>query len=249
MGLAGNAPFVLVHGAWHGGWCWRKVAPLLRERGHAVHALTLTGLGERAHLATPEIGLDTHVRDVVRTIEYEDLARVILVGHSSGGAVVTGVAGNVPERLAHVVYLDAFVPENGQSLLDLIGPERSRAMEQRATAEGAGWLVPSMAPVPWDEFLRDAWRITSEADRQWMLPRLAPMPFKAFKDPARRETAAEALPRTYIRCRQWPNPVFDRHAETAQRTAGWRYRELDASHEPFVTHPQELARLLREAAA
>ncbi len=109
-----KATFVLVHPAWFGGWCWGKVTPLLRDRGHDVYTPTLTGLGERAHLANPEISLATHIEDVVNVLEFEDLQRVILVGNSSGGMVITGVADRVPERLAQVVYLDAFVPEDGQ---------------------------------------------------------------------------------------------------------------------------------------
>ena len=155
----GHAAYVLVHAAWHGGWCWKKVAPLLRARGHEVHTPTLTGLGDRAHLINQEIGLETHIQDVVNVLEYEDLNRVILVGHSSSGAVVTGVAERAQERLAHVVYLDAFVPDDGQSLMDLIPPDRRQGMEQRVQAEGKGWLLPSLAPVPWDQFLREAWRI------------------------------------------------------------------------------------------
>ena len=114
-----KAIFVLVHPAWLGGWCWRKVTPLLRDRGHDVYTPTLTGLGERAHLANPEISLATHIEDVVNVLEFEDLHRVILVGNRSGGKVITGVADRVPTRLAQVVYLDAFVPEGGQSLVDL----------------------------------------------------------------------------------------------------------------------------------
>jgi len=245
----GHAVYVLVHAAWHGGWCWKKVAPLLRERGHEIHTPTLTGLGERAHLINPEIGLQTHIQDVVNVLEYEDMNRVILVGHSSSGAVVTGVAERVPERLAHIVYLDAFVPDDGQSLMDLILPDRWQGMEQRVQAEGQGWLLPSLAPVPWDQFLREAWKITEDADQRWMLARLGPTPFRIFKDPVRRSNlTASKLPRTFIRCLQWPNLVFDRYADIARRTAGWRCRELAASHEPFVTHPQELANLLEAAA-
>jgi pimeloyl-ACP methyl ester carboxylesterase len=114
--------FVLVHPAWLGGWCWRKTAPLLRARGHDVHAPTLTGLGERAHLVRRDIGLATHVEDVVNVLEFEDLRGVILVGNSSGGMVITGVAERAPERIAQLVYLDAFVPEHGQSLVDLLPP-------------------------------------------------------------------------------------------------------------------------------
>lgn len=245
-----RATYVLVHPAWHGGWCWKKVTPLLRARGHDVYAPTLTGLGERSHLGHPELGLETHIQDIVNVLKYEDLSRVILVGHSSSGSVITGVADQVPQKIAHLVYLDAFVPTDGQTMMDVIPPDRRQGMEQRVRAEGRGWLLPSLAPAPWDQFLREAWRITDEADRQWMLARLGPTPFKVFKDPVRRSNpAAEQLQRTFIRCLQWPNPMFDRYAETARQTAGWRYRELATSHEPFVTHPQELATLLLEAAA
>ena len=121
--------FVLVHPAWFGGWCWRKVSPVLRARGHEVFAPTLTGLGERAHLASQKVGLEMHVEDVANVLEYEDLRQVILVGNSSGGMVITGVADRMPERIAHLVYLDAFVPEDGQSMLDIVPAERRPLME------------------------------------------------------------------------------------------------------------------------
>src|SRR5207248_5461012 len=120
--------FVLVHGAWHGGWCWRKLTPLLREKGHDVFTPTLTGLGERVHLAGPEVGLGVHVQDVASVIEYENLHDVVLVGHSYGGMVIAGVAGRLPERLAHLVYLDAYAPEDGQAMTDLVPPERLESM-------------------------------------------------------------------------------------------------------------------------
>src|SRR5262245_30690572 len=125
---------VLVHGGWEAGWCWRKVVPLLRDAGHEVFAPTLTGLGERKHLASPEVGLDTHVQDIVGVLESEELDEVILVGHSYGGMVIAGVAERVPERLAQLVYLDAFVPEDGQSTLDLLPPEYQRDMTARVQA-------------------------------------------------------------------------------------------------------------------
>lgn len=241
--------YVLVHAAWHGGWCWKKLTALLRARGHEVHAPTLTGLGERAHLARRDVGLETHVEDVVNVLECENLSNVILVGHSSSGAVITGVADRVPRRLAHVVYLDAFVPENGQTLMDLIPAERREGMEQRVKIEGQGWLLPSLAPVPWDEFLLKAWKITDESDRRWMLPRLAPTPFKVFKDPVHCPDVESApLARTFIRCLQWPNATFDAHLAHARTSTGWRHHELATSHEPFITHPEQLADVLLQVA-
>jgi pimeloyl-ACP methyl ester carboxylesterase len=239
------ATYVLVHGAWHGAWCWRKVTPLLRAHGHDVFTPTLTGLGERSHLAHPLLGLETHIRDVVNTLTYEDLSEVILLGHSNGGTLITAVAERVPARLAHLVYLDAFVPEDGQATLDLVAFPRE-TWEVRVRDEGYGWLIPSLRPGPWDAFVRDIWQVTDEAERRWLVERLGPTPFKVFTDPVRRsDPAAAGLPRTYIRCLHSPNPAFERFA-AARSTPGWRYRELATAHEPFVTMPRELADLLLE---
>ena len=169
--------YVLVPPAWHGGWCWKKVKPLLQERGHDVYTPTLTGLGERSHLAHQEIGLDIHIHDIVNVLKYEDLSGVILVGHSSSGMVITGVADRVPELLSHLVYVDAFVPEDGQSMWDIIPPDRRPAMEALVKTEGNGWLLPRFAALPWEKFVPEVWRVTDEADLRWMLARLGPTPF------------------------------------------------------------------------
>lgn len=242
-----STTFVLVHPAWHGAWCWKKVAPLLRARGHDVCTPTLTGLGERSHLARADIGLDVHVDDVVSVLKYEDLHDIVLVGHSSSGAVITGVADRAPGHIAHVVYLDAFVPEDGQAVFDLIAPERRQMMESLVQTEGKGWLLPRFAPPPWDTIVREMWGVTDQDDVRWMLDRLGPTPVGHFKDGVHRTNAtAEQLRRTYIRCRQFPNTRFDQHAAMAQRTARWSYRELAASHHPMVTMPDTLAELLLE---
>jgi pimeloyl-ACP methyl ester carboxylesterase len=223
--------FVLVHPAWHGGWFWKKVVPLLRQSGHLVFTPTLTGLGERSHLARAEVGLDVHATDVVNALKYEDLRDVVLVGHSSSGAVITGAADRAPTQIALVVYLDAFVPEDGQAVLDLITPERRQMMEALVKTEGNGWLLPRFAPPPWETIVRDMWGVTDDDDVRWMLERLAPTPFGHLKDPVHRTNPmAEKLSRAYIRCRQFPNPRFDQHAEMAQRGGLWRYRELAAPH-------------------
>lgn len=244
--LAGKAPVVLVHGGWHGGWCWRKVVPLLRAAGHQVWTPTLTELGERRHLLGPEVGLATHVADVANLLDHEDLRGVVLVGHSSGGPVVAGVAERAAERLAHLAYLDAFVPEDGQALVDLLTAERRHGFEERVRTEGEGWKLPSPAPGPWDVSLRQVWGVGDEADIRWMVPRLAPHPFKTMTDPHRAgHPAAAALPRSYLRCTGFPSPAFDRTAETARRPgSGWRLRELATGHDAMVTAPRELADLL-----
>ena len=170
------ATFVLVHPAWFGGWCWKKVTPILRGRGHEVFTPTLTGLGERAHLANREVGLGTHIEDVANVLKFEDIRDAILVGNSSGGMVIAGVADRIPERIAHVVYLDAFVPEDGQSLFDIVPSERSQPMRELVQKEGDGWLVPRFASPEWEKFVPEAWHITDQSDLRWVLPRLTATP-------------------------------------------------------------------------
>jgi pimeloyl-ACP methyl ester carboxylesterase len=239
--------FVLVHPAWHGGWCWKKIVPLLLESGHQVFTPTLSGLGERTHLAHPAIGLETHVEDIVGVLKYEELRDVVLVGHSSGGMVITGAADRAPQQIAHVVYVDAFVPEHGQALLDLVPPERRHGLETAMKTEGDGWLLPRFAPLPWESIVRDMWGVSDDDDVRWMLRLLGPTPFGHFKDPVvRTNPAAELLPRTYIRCRLFQSARFDVHAEMASRTALWRYRELATSHHPAITTPRALTDLLLE---
>jgi pimeloyl-ACP methyl ester carboxylesterase len=224
--------FVLVHGAWNGGWCWKRVAPLLRVAGHEVYTPTLTGLGERVHLATPEVGLDTHTRDIVNLLEFEDLERVVLVGHSFGGVTITAVADQVPDRIRHLVYLDAVVPLDGESQFDSMDLQARAALEEQARAAGDGWRVPS--PIVDD--------LPSEADNQWITSRLTPQPLKTYQDRFQLANAAAlALPKTYVYCtRSWMAP----HAERARR-AGWDYRELDTEHLCYATAPRKVADLLR----
>jgi pimeloyl-ACP methyl ester carboxylesterase len=213
----------------------------LRARDYDVFTPTLTGLGERSHLARPEAGLELHINDVVNHLTYEGLSDVVLVGHSSSGAVITGVAGLAPERLSHVVYLDAFVPGDGQSVLDLLAPERRQVLEDMARTEGRGWLVPRFAPPQWKTIVRELWGVTDEHDVRWMLDRLCPTPLGHFRDPVQRTSPASArLPHTYIRCLEFPSATFDRHAAMARRTTHWHYRELNTSHHPAVTAPEAL---------
>ncbi|SFK41326.1 alpha/beta fold hydrolase [Geodermatophilus ruber] len=241
------ATFVLVHAAWFGGWCWRRLAPRLRAAGHDVLTPTLTGLGERAHLLDHGIDLLTHVEDVVNVLVYEDLDRVVLVGSSSAGMVITGVADRVPERVAELAYVDAFVPEDGQSLFDLIGPEHRAAMEELVATEGDGWLLPRFAPPPWEEILPRLWEITDPAELAWLVPRLRATPVGHFTRALRLgDPAARAPTRSYVRCVRFPHAGLDRFAERARESADWRHRTLDCSHIPHVTCPRELAAVLLE---
>jgi pimeloyl-ACP methyl ester carboxylesterase len=186
--------FDLIHGAFHGGWCWKKVTPLLRAKGHEVFAPTLTGLGERAHLLSTEIDLSLHIHDVVNVLEYEDLQGVVLVGHSYAGMVISGVASQVPARLAQLVYLDAAVPRDGESRLDLVDDDLRTSVEARVRTHGDGWKIPVT------ESNLDNWRITDPGDRAWVWPRLAPHPFETYREIVRlSEAAIEGIPRTFIR--------------------------------------------------
>jgi pimeloyl-ACP methyl ester carboxylesterase len=243
------ATFVLVHPAWFGGWCWKKVSSLLRSDGHDVYTPTMTGLGERAHLAAPAVGLGVHIDDVVEAMTVEDLTDAIVVGNSSGGTVITGVADRVPERIDKLVYLDAFVPEDGQSTRDLIAPERRVVMERLVESEGDGWLLPRFAEAPWDEFVPKAWEVTGD-DLTWVLQRLRPTPFRHFTEPIRLKggPGGEGPPRVYVRCTRNPHPGFDRFAEAAQSKPSWSRRDMPAAHLPYITEPEELTALLVEIA-
>jgi pimeloyl-ACP methyl ester carboxylesterase len=234
------ATFVLVHGAWHGGWCWRKVVARLRAGGQAVYAPTLTGLGERAHLAGPTVGLDTHVQDVLGLLACEDLRAVVLVGHSYGGLIVEGVAEQAPERLAHLVYLDALVADDGQSALDLLAPPARDAIEPLVRG-GESFPLPDV------EATLDRYGVVDPAERGWMAERLVPQPGKTLTDRLRLTGRGRGLPRTFILCTRRSTPSRD--AERARSEPGWRLREIDSGHDAMITAPGKLSELLMEAAA
>src|SRR5579859_8039698 len=188
---ASMATFVLVHGAWHGGWCWQKVVPFLAAAGHGVYAPTLTGLAERAAELSADVGLDTHIEDVVGLLQKQDLHDVILVGHSYGGMVITGVVDAVPERIAHLVYLDTFVPRDGESLAD-VAPIPIYVLRKQAQAHGDGWRVNPLG----------TYGVTTEPDRSWVLSKLTPQPLKTLEQPLHLKHPAivSSFPRTHIHC-------------------------------------------------
>ncbi len=233
------ATYVLVHGACHGGWCWRRVAPLLRAAGHEVFTPTLTGLGERAHLAHRGIDLEAHIEDVAAVLAYEELREVVLVGHSYAGMVITGVAERAADRLAQLVYLDAGVPRDGEAGLDLFAPEEVAAMRAQVAATGEGWrLPPPGGERPWD--------VTAPDDVRWVRSKVTPHPFATFTQPLRLANyAAAAVPRTFIHCTAAPPAPWRRLSLRRVRAEpGWRYRALPTGHEAMVTMPRELADLL-----
>jgi pimeloyl-ACP methyl ester carboxylesterase len=227
--------FVLVHGAWHGGWCWAKVARLLRDAGHEVHTPTLTGLGERAHLARPEVDLELHIQDVVAMLEAEELRGVTLVGHSYGGMVITGVAARASAgRIAHLVYLDAFVPEAGKSVFDYLGP-RAEAMREAARAQGEGWKLP---PLPLERL-----GVTSQRDTEWLTKHLVPQPLRTFEQPLP-AAGGERLKRTYIYCSKPASGAFDTIAERLRDGRKWTFHDVKTGHDAMVTAPGEIAKIL-----
>lgn len=219
------ATYVLVHGGWDGGWAWRSVAKELQAAGHEVFTPTLTGSGERAHLASPEIGLETHILDIVNVLRYEDLHDVILVGISGGGMAITGAAERVPERIGHLVYLDAFVPQDGQSIGDLLGPQGMAGFEQAAQAYGDGWRVPHDPP---------------DADRR------TDVLLKPVQQPlAINNPDAARLKRTYVLftgkpADDWLTPIFERIAARVRKEDGWNYCERPFEHYSVLDKPREL---------
>jgi pimeloyl-ACP methyl ester carboxylesterase len=232
------ANYLLVHGAWHGGWCWKRVLPLLRAAGHDVFTPTLTGLGEREHLMSPDIGLQTHIDDVLGVIRYEDLHNVILVGHSYAGMVIAGVADQMPERIARLVYLDAFVPENGKALIDYQPPDFTQMFHDKTRTEGKGYMLPCIIPA-------EAFGVTDASDLAWVRPRLNPTPFKCKLDPvALTNPVAAKIPRTYIYCNNPAVGPFGQFAERIKEDKAWRYHEMACGHDAMVTAPGALATLL-----
>jgi pimeloyl-ACP methyl ester carboxylesterase len=232
-------PFVLVHGAWHGGWCWRAVADRLHAAGHRVSCPTLTGVGERHHLASAAVDLATHIADVTGHLEAEELEDVILVGHSYGGTVITGVADRLPGRIAAMIYLDAFVPRDGQSMLDMMPPERGARI--RTSAEQGGGMVASMST--------EALGVEGDA-AQWVARRITPQPFATFSQPIRLQgTLPASVPRTYIYCSGRPTGSFDQFSRALRDDPQWRYRELATGHDAMVSDPDGTATLLLDAAS
>ena len=230
------AIFVFVHAAWGGAWEWRAVARGLQERGHEVFTPTLTGLGDRAHLLTPDVGLDTHITDVTNVLFFEDLRDVVLCGQSSGAMVVTGVADRASDRLARVVYIDSPIPEDGRSLHDLLPPEKVEWFRDLARTAGDGWKVP----LP-EGFMSDLGM--DEATLSRYVERIVASPLRMFEDKLHLTGGAE-VPRTYIRCTDHDMAhVFAPFAERAQRE-GWGYEEIATGHDPQILAPDVLVDVL-----
>ncbi|MBP2329431.1 pimeloyl-ACP methyl ester carboxylesterase [Kibdelosporangium banguiense] len=233
------ATYVLVHGGAHGGWCYQRVTRLLRSAGHEVYTPTMTGLGERAHLLRPDIDLDFHINDITTVLEYEDLRDVILVGHSYGGMVITGVADRATDRIGHLVYLDAANPINGEALADITPPDAIKALREAGKIVDGVELVlwPGTEPIP-------HYGLTDPDDIAWTTARLTPHPYRCVTQPLRltNEAALWEIPQTYIVCTD-TLPYRD-PARMANAKAAGRLWDIDTGHDLMISEPEAVADLL-----
>ncbi|BBM02265.1 alpha/beta fold hydrolase [Microbulbifer sp. GL-2] len=231
--------YLLVHGMFLGGWCWARVAKHLTAAGHRVFTPTQTGLGERNHLLSPSIGMDTFVQDLVNVIEFEELEQVILVGHSFGGMAATGAADALPERIRHLVYLDGAIPQSGHAFAEQL-PTEIRSKRLAASRKiGSTLCFMPMAP--------SLLGIKAPADIHWLARRMTPHPVKTYLDPIHlRQTVEQGPACTYIRC---TNPHYlpaNISGEHARRIPGWHYREIAENHGCIINAAHSVAELLQE---
>lgn len=231
--------YVLVHGAYHGGWCWRDVADILRARGHAVFTPTLSGLGERAHQLALGLGLDAMIEDVVQVIECEELRDVVLVGHSFSGLVISGVADRIKDRIRHLVYLDALVLPGGTAVLDGASTESRAYYDSLRIANGGSGGIPA-PPV-------DFFAVANNEQEQWLERRLTPHPVEAFFDKLTlRNPLGNGIPTTYVVC---TDPYFaptEPSRKFAATLPGWRFVNIATGHDAMISAPRELAELLKQ---
>jgi pimeloyl-ACP methyl ester carboxylesterase len=229
--------FVLVHGAWHGGWCWQKVSEKLRAEGDLVYTPTLSGLGANKNKLDSTIDLNTHITDIVNLIVKENLHHVILVGHSYGGVVITGVADKIPERLEKLVYLDALLVENGQSAFS-VNPKKSQDIFKKTAMDyDKGLSIP--APSSTWFGVKDSTAV------KWTNDRLTNQPYKTFTQPlGLKHRYGNYLPLIYIACTNPELPVLEQFATKTRKSKAWKYYELKTGHDAMITMPTELAKLL-----
>ncbi len=233
------ATYVLVHGAYHGGWCWRDVADILRAQGHAVFTPTLSGLGERAHQLAQAPGLATMIEDVVQVIECEELRDVVLVGHSFSGLVISGVADRIRHRIRHLVYLDALVLPGGTAVLDGASEESRAYYDSLRIANGGSGGIPA-PPVGF-------FAVANGEQEQWLGRRLTPHPVEAFFETLQLDNpVGNGIPATYIVCTEpffaptEPSRIF------AATQPGWRFLDIATGHDAMISAPGELAELLKK---
>lgn len=235
QGHTGGSTFVLVHGGFHGGWCWSRVAPVLRARGHTVLTPTQTGCGERSHLLSKAITLNTFVDDIAGVLRWEDLHDVVLVGHSFGGIAITGVADRMPQRIQQIIYLDALILQNGQCAFDLLEPALVQSRLEAAQANGGVWIEPPPASF---------FGITEPEQLAFVQGRLTPHPLGTYTSPLKlRHPVGNGLPAVYVHCTE---PLYGGLTLTRNwvKASGMRAVELATCHDAMVSAPAALADLL-----
>ena len=227
--------YVLIHGAWRGSWIWKRVRRLLQARGHDVFTPTLTGVADRSHLSSPNVTLETHITDIENLVRWEELSDVILCGHSYGGCVVSGVADRVSDQIGALVYLDAFVLENGQCLNDMIPPEMRSERLELAKEVGEGWKMP---PIPAEEFN------VNPRDRDWVNRQATWQSMATFEQPLHLTGAINRIKNvTYILASGWSPSPFPQFHEKA-KAKGWKTTTIDCGHDVMLDRPEELAEQL-----
>ncbi len=233
---------VMIHGAWHGGWCWQPVADRLRARGHRTYAPSLTGLGDRSHLLSEEVGLATHIADVVNLIRWEGLRDVVLVGHSYGGQVISCAAAQAADRIGALVYVDAFVTEPGRSIAQYGRSPSAGDIEKVAREQGNCWRAPPPDASIW---------VSDPKLIDWINARTTDQPLKSTTEPAMMgdATGIPQVPSTYVLAEQHDNPAFPRFFARYSGAPGWRTVSLDTTHDVMLTMPDELAELIDQAAS
>lgn len=232
--------FVLVHGAWHGGWCYGRVRKILRDQGHEVFTPSLSGMGEHSHNYSPSINASTHVQDVVNLIRVEQLSDVVLAGHSYGGQVITGVADRVADRISALVYIDAFIGEDGKSVFDMDLPEFVANHMDRAQSAGGHTSPP---------FTADLFGV-NPADRAWVDSLCTPQPTATLAERLRLSGAYKSITnKTYIYAQGWAPSPFTPIYERVKAESGWKLHELACGHDTMIDMPAETAEILLQAAA
>jgi len=227
--------YVLVHGAWRGGWIWKRVRSQLQAHGHEVFTPTLTGVGERSHLLSREINLETHIVDVINLVRWEELSDIVLCGHSYGGCVVTGVADRIPEKIGALVYVDAFVPDSGQSLHDTLPMEDRNQQLEAARTVGDGWKTP---PIPAEVFN------VNVRDRDWVEKQSTLHPLACFQEPLNLTGAIYRIENiTYILANGWSPSPFPQFYDKA-KARRWKTLILASGHDVMLDQPKELTREL-----
>ena len=226
--------FVLVHGAWHGGWCYKRVARLLRQAGHEVYTPTLTGLGERAHLISRTIDLGTHIQDIIGVVRCEELSDVVLCGHSYGGMVIAGVAEQIAVKIRSLVYLDAFVPETGKSVFDFLSAEQSEQMRTDAAQNGEGYKI---TPIPAAAFAVNA------DDAAWVDAMCVKQPMATFEQKLIL-SGRQVSKRVYILATGWTPSPFQQFGTRFKDDRSWQFVSIACGHEVMLDRPQELASAL-----